>query len=208
MKRSYNQNCALAHALDVVGERWTLLIVRELLLGPRRYGELLDNLVGLGTNLLAQRLKEMKTAGLIDKHQGRYRLTSLGRSLEPAIQELVRFGLSLGFDDDERRVSRPEWDVVALKALYRPERDDGLSGRYVIELNGYPVHIEARDGRVDADPGDSDQASVRVALSKDVARRLANGESTFKTAADRGDLTIKGGRQEARKLLRAFSIVD
>lgn len=208
MKRSYNQNCALAHALDVVGERWTLLIARELLLGPRRYGELLDNLVGLGTNLLAQRLKEMKTAGLIDKHQGRYRLTSLGRSLEPAIQELVRFGLSLGFDDDERRVSRPEWDVVALKALYRPERDDGLSGRYVIELNGYPVHIEARDGRVDTGPGDSDQASVRVALSKDVARRLANGESTFKTAADRGDLTIKGGRQEARKLLRAFSIVD
>lgn len=208
MKRSYNQNCALAHALDVVGERWTLLIVRELLLGPRRYGELLDNLVGLGTNLLAQRLREMKASGLITKHQGHYQLTDLGWSLEPVIQELVRFGLHLGIDDDDQRVTRPEWDVVALKSLYRTERDDGLSGRYVIELNDYPIYIEVHNGRVDTSPGDSDQASVRVALSKDAARRLANGEVTFKTAADHGDLTIQGGRQEARKLLRAFSIVE
>ena len=78
MKRSYKQNCALAHAMDVVGERWTLLIVRELLVGPRRYGELLNNLSGIGTNLLADRLKELEAAELIAKEGSRYLLTENG----------------------------------------------------------------------------------------------------------------------------------
>ena len=81
-KRSYQQNCALAYALDLLGERWTLLIVRELLIGPRRYGELLDNLTGIGTNLLADRLRELQAQGLIEKHGQRYELSEPGRLIE------------------------------------------------------------------------------------------------------------------------------
>src|SRR5712691_3728539 len=98
-RRSYNQYCALARALDVVGERWTLLLVRELLLGPRRYKDLLDGLPGIGTNLLADRLKHLEDAGMIRRvvlpppaGSAVYELTELGRRLEPAVFELGRWG--------------------------------------------------------------------------------------------------------------------
>jgi len=99
VKRTYQQHCGLARALDVVGERWTLLIVRELLLGPRRYGDLLDTLEGITTNLLAKRLKEMTETGLLEKRHAEppvagelYTLTEAGAALEPAIMELGRWG--------------------------------------------------------------------------------------------------------------------
>ena len=94
-RRSYDQYCGLARALDVLGERWTLLIVRNLLLGPQRYSELLRGLPGITTNLLAKRLQEMEAEGIIDRAGGgndAYRLTEVGRSLEPAIHALGRWG--------------------------------------------------------------------------------------------------------------------
>jgi len=94
--RCYHQFCGLARALDRVGERWTLLIVRDLLLGPRRYGQLLESLQGLTTNLLAKRLKDLQRWGLIERQGSgsatRYRLTPDGAALEPAIMELARWG--------------------------------------------------------------------------------------------------------------------
>src|SRR3954452_20364550 len=99
MKRSYKQFCGLAKALDIVGERWTLLVVRNLLLGPQRYSDLLRELPGITTNLLAKRLQEMEARGVIEKTAGpptgpaqAYRLTSLGLALEPAIHALGRWG--------------------------------------------------------------------------------------------------------------------
>src|SRR5215831_6402600 len=98
-RRSYDQYCGVARSLDVVGERWTLLIVRNLLLGPRRYSDLLAELPGITTNLLAKRLKEMESAGLIEKHDQRrpggavvYALTATGAALEPVVMELGRWG--------------------------------------------------------------------------------------------------------------------
>src|SRR6187399_564519 len=98
-RRNYRQFCGLARALDRLGERWTLLIVRNLLLGPRRYSDLLAELPGLTTNLLAERLKGMEASGLVVRRAlggaGRsavYELTPLGAALEPAIMELGRWG--------------------------------------------------------------------------------------------------------------------
>ena len=96
-KRSYDQFCSLARALDRLGERWTLLIVRNLLLGPRRYSDLLGELPGITTNLLAARLKGMESGGLVARRQAAvgttvYELTPLGAALEPAIMELGRWG--------------------------------------------------------------------------------------------------------------------
>ncbi len=94
--RCYHQHCGLARALDRIGERWTLLIVRDLLLGPRRYSQLLDSLLGITTNLLAKRLKSMQEAGVIERSgrgpATRYRLTEVGAALEPAVLELARWG--------------------------------------------------------------------------------------------------------------------
>lgn len=208
MKRSYQQNCALAHALDLVGERWTLLIVRELLIGARRYGELLDNLKGIGTNLLADRLREMDARGLIEKQGQRYALTDRGRQLEPVVFELIRFGLTLAVDDSDQRLTRPEWDVVALSSLYRPVGDDGLIGRYVIELNDAPFRIEgAGKDRVRVTAEDCDDADVRVTLSKSLARELGSGAKTFVDATKDGSLEVRGNKNEARRLLKSFGFL-
>src|SRR4030088_661030 len=99
-KRSYGQFEGLAPALDSIGERWTLLLIRDLLLGPRRYKDLLEGLPGIGTNLLARRLKELQAVGVIDRRpppapagSAVYELTERGRCLEPALIALAGWGL-------------------------------------------------------------------------------------------------------------------
>ncbi len=129
-RRSYHQFCGLAKALDVVGERWTLLIVRNLLLGPLRYSDLLHGLPGLTTNLLAKRLKEMAEQNLIEKTRTApsersfvYRLTPLGRGLEPVVHALGRWGqhrMDAQNPDDARNL---EWLFVSLGRRYRGTAD-------------------------------------------------------------------------------------
>src|SRR5437868_15257828 len=89
-RRSYRQFCGLAKALDVVGERWTLLVIRNLLLGPQRYSELIRGLLGITTNLLAKRLKEMEELALIERRpcSQDYQLTAFGAWLAPAVHAL------------------------------------------------------------------------------------------------------------------------
>jgi len=210
MKRSYKQNCALAHAMDVVGERWTLLIVRELLVGPRRYGELLNNLSGIGTNLLADRLKELEAAELIAKEGSRYLLTENGRQLESVVNDLVRFGLSLGIEDMDERLTRPEWDVVALRAIYDEDKGRNLLGRYVLVLNGEPFRIEKGDSvrqPLTIAGGDSPEYTARVSLTKPIARRLADGRLDVNAAISSGEVEVQGSAREAKRLLSSFGML-
>jgi DNA-binding HxlR family transcriptional regulator len=125
-KRSYRQFCSAARALDVVGERWTLLVVRSLLLGPRRYTDLLEELPGITTNLLAKRLKEMSAAGLIQREvlaaptrAEVYSLTARGQALEPILIELGRWGRGLMNQPPRRgETVNPGWTLLSLKTLY------------------------------------------------------------------------------------------
>ena len=100
--KPYDQYCPIAHSLGLVGERWTLLVVRELLHGPKRYTDLADNLPGIGTNILALRLKELEGGGIVEKKKlpppfasTVYELTPAGRELRPVLHELARFGARL-----------------------------------------------------------------------------------------------------------------
>ena len=102
MSRRYDQYCPVACTLSLVGERWALLVVRELLHGPKRYTDLLEHLPGIGTNILAARLKELEAAGLVEKRKlpppaasTVYELTPSGRELRPVLYELARFGARL-----------------------------------------------------------------------------------------------------------------
>src|SRR5947209_6790027 len=115
-KRSYNQYCAVARALDVIGERWTLLIVRELLTGPKRFKDLLEGLCGIGTNLLAARLKDLEGQGVVWRTSlpppagsKVYELTELGRSLEPVVVALSRWGLKLLDAPSEEEDLKAAW---------------------------------------------------------------------------------------------------
>ncbi|WP_433337857.1 winged helix-turn-helix transcriptional regulator [Spirillospora sp. CA-294931] len=123
MSRSYGQYCGLARALDVVGDRWNLLIVRQLLMGPARYRELLDGLPGVATNLLADRLRDLETAGVVERRlagEGNaivYALTPWGAGLRQPIEGLIRWSTPLMVRGAEGDVFHAEWFAVALPAL-------------------------------------------------------------------------------------------
>jgi DNA-binding HxlR family transcriptional regulator len=124
--RSYGQFCGLARALDAVGDRWSLLIVRELLLGPMRYGELAASLGGIATNLLADRLRSLEACGVIERRPGKtsgvvYALTPWGSELREPIDALIRWSAPLMATGPGGDPMRPQWLALALPAL--------LSGR-------------------------------------------------------------------------------
>lgn len=123
--RSYGQFCGLARALDTIGDRWSLLIVRELLLGPMRYSELVASLGGIATNLLAGRLRSLESSGVIERRLGEtgavYALTPWGTQLREAIEGLVRWSTPLMVSGRDGDSFQPGWLAVALPAL--------LSGR-------------------------------------------------------------------------------
>jgi DNA-binding HxlR family transcriptional regulator len=127
-KRSYGQYCGLARALDVVGARWSLLIVRELLVGPARYGELLAGLPGIATNLLASRLKELEEVGVVQRtldtasNGVAYILTPWGRELRDTVASLVRWSTPLMISGPQGDTFQGRWLVVALDALLRDRR--------------------------------------------------------------------------------------
>ncbi|MEM7142225.1 MAG: helix-turn-helix domain-containing protein [Actinomycetota bacterium] len=149
-KRDYKQFCPTARALNVVGERWTLLIVRDLFVAPRRYSEIKRGMPGMASNLLAQRLTEMEEVGIIEKRRvdgakphDVYALTDRGRELEPIIVDLARFGIPfLGMPTDEEPML-DERVPLALRALMLDQEmpDDALAMRFEIAEGRYLVDI-------------------------------------------------------------------
>src|SRR3712207_6196525 len=131
-KREYGQHCGLARALDVVGERWTLLIVRDLAIAPRRFGELLEGLPGLGTSLLSERLRSMEADGIVRRAAAAspgggvvYELTERGDDLARAMAPLALWGASY-LDLNDPAAFRPEWLLFALRARFRADRAKGV----------------------------------------------------------------------------------
>lgn len=130
MKRTYRQNCALALSSDILGERWTLLIIRELLIQPCRFKDLNSVLVGMGTNLLTNRLKELEAFGLIERQtkddkRSPYQLSPRGLEVEPIVLAMIRWGrgqlVEVKVGEDEF-THQDHWDLLAMKALFNPEQ--------------------------------------------------------------------------------------
>ena len=152
-KRSYDQYCTVARALDVVGERWTLLLVRELLTGPKRFKDLLGGLPGIGTNLLAARLKALEGEGIVRRASlpppagsNVYELTETGRSLEPVIVELSRWGADLLGAPREGEDLRAGWAAVAVRSAVKPSVEGGSAGTYGFRIDGEAFHLRRADG--------------------------------------------------------------
>jgi DNA-binding HxlR family transcriptional regulator len=206
-RRSYDQYCGLARALDVLGERWTLLIVRNLLLGPQRYSDLLRGLPGITTNLLAKRLQEMEAEGLIERGESTsdataYRLTGTGRDLEPAIHALGRWGW--------RRMGKPtgrdrrsiDWLLVALRRRYRG--DATLSAE--LEADGNAYHIVLRGDRAEIGRGRVPAPDLRVrGKGTEIARLFLDGLPKDLEATS---LEVDGNARDLRILLSAFERGD
>lgn len=209
MAKSYGQFCGLARALDHVGNRWTLLVVRELLLGEATYGALLGGLSGVPSNLLADRLRELEADGLVmrvvdqdDRRRVIYRLTPLGQGLEPVILELIRWGahwMRAGVGDD---CFDPRWAVLALRALLDGRRP-GTGGTLELRLEGGPLTLVSTAGApLRIEGGASvDDPDATVDGPAAVLLGVAAGEIAIGSATRRG-VRIRGDRKLVRAVLQ------
>ncbi len=200
MPRNYRQFCALARALDVVGERWTLLIVRELILGPRRYGDLLDALPGIGTNLLADRLEAMRIADICSRTGRLYDLTDHGRDLKPAVLALARWGMSPMAEPIAGERMRPDWYAVAMLAAHQPTGGRQRSETYEFDVDGCRFHLSVGEASPRARRGPGDRPAFQ--LRADLADFLAIATRT--TPLSRAD--ISGDARASQRWLDAFAL--
>jgi len=212
-KRSYGQHCTVARALDVVGERWTLLLVRELSTGPKRFKDLLEGLPGIGTNLLARRLKALEAEDIVRRTtlpppagSNVYALTELGRELEPVIVALSRWGAKLLDAPREGDELRAAWAAVAIRSVLGAGGD--RSGTYEFRIDGEAFHLRVVDGkegkRVEARQGSAPDPDLVVAGDAETLLAVASGRFSPEEAVQSGALRTEGEREEDREALLAW----
>lgn len=198
-RRSYGQYCGLARALDVVGNRWSLLIVRELLRGPARYGQLQAGLPGISTNLLAERLRELEEAGVVqrqldtDSNGVAYALTPWGSELRGPIAALVNWSTPLMVSGPRDDSFRPHWLVVALESLLDGQRTE-VPATAGVEVAGttLTVRVDETGTHVALDADEQPETVLRAEPL--VVLGLASGMLTVEQAISAGDL--RGDKQD------------
>jgi DNA-binding HxlR family transcriptional regulator len=159
--RSYNQYCGLAYALDIVGERWTILMIRELIAGPRRFTDLLAGLPGISTNLLAERLKRLEQQGLIVRRvlpppaaSTVYELTELGQSLETSLLELGKWGSQFVPPSAEGAALLNVGSyALTLKTFFRPELAQGIDETYELRIDDEVMQVRISGGEIEVKQG-------------------------------------------------------
>jgi DNA-binding HxlR family transcriptional regulator len=168
--RTYAEYCSLAKSLDVVGDRWTLLIVRELTLrGACRYTDLRNGLPGIATNLLADRLRELEQAGVVQREDAPapiattlFHLTPRGEELRPVLEHLVRWGIPLMSDQSPGDAVRSHWFAWALELMLIDHQPDAPSVTIALQTGDRPIVLEAGGGSVHARLGTDEEADVTL----------------------------------------------
>src|SRR4051812_34104083 len=167
-KRTYGDRCGIARALDLVGERWALLVVRELLLGPKRFTDLRAGLPHLSPDVLAQRLRELEAGGIVRRRtlappagSRVYELTERGQELEPVVLALGRWGSVAPFPPGEADFGVDAF-VLALKTLFDPAAADGLRGRYVLRLGEQSFRAEVADSALSVARGAAEEPEAVI----------------------------------------------
>jgi DNA-binding HxlR family transcriptional regulator len=204
--KRYGQRCPLARALDIVGERWSLLVVRELNLGPRRYSDLLDGLPGIPTNLLATRLKNLQAAGIITKRTlppptvvTVYELTEAGTALRGVLHELGRWGRRYGAAPSDVDTVRPSW--VLLSAAGRPTALP--SGRTCeLRVGAEFFNLSAGEYGLSVRGGPAHAADATVTLSAETLYRLMAGRTAAAAVAQQS--AINGRAEIAQRALESL----
>jgi DNA-binding HxlR family transcriptional regulator len=181
MSRDYGQYCGLARALDIVGNRWNLLIVRELLMGPARYGQLRDGLPGIATNLLTDRLRELETADVVERRLSddggaiTYVLTRWGAELREPIDGLIRWSTPLMIRGPEGDEFRPEWLLLALPALFAGRVPTEQSATVGIAVDGGMIQLRATSSGIDVGMPDGSELDAVLTTEAPIALGLATG---------------------------------
>ncbi|MDY6997124.1 MAG: winged helix-turn-helix transcriptional regulator [Actinomycetota bacterium] len=202
-RKTYGQFCGLAHALDVVGERWTLLIVRELSSGPKRYTDLADALPGIGTSLLATRVRQLEADGVIARRLAPgqpgsavvYELSDAGHELALALIPLATWGARHQMSDADIRCEsfRAEWLLSFLAAEFRDDAPAGVEAVYEFHIGDSAACLHLHSGKVAVTPGPCPSTpDVTIRASAPTIAALSGGKTTLAEARRSGDLEVAG----------------
>jgi DNA-binding HxlR family transcriptional regulator len=211
-KRTYGDRCGIARALDLVGERWALLVVRELLLGPKRFTDLRGGLPHVSPDVLAQRLRELEAAEIV--RRGKlpppagsriYELTERGHELEPVVLELGRFGSVAPLPPVEAQIGVDAL-AIALKTLFAPSATDGLPATYELHLGEDRFRVQVVGGRLDIARGSAEAPDATIETDPGTLANVLWHGGKVGQARRSGDLTISGNEEAAKRFLGLFPL--
>lgn len=212
-KRDYGQFCGLAGALNVVGERWTLLIIRELLINDARFNEVMDNLPGIGPNLLSERLRALVEHGVVeqlpvpgDARGKQYRLTELGQQLRAPVLALASWGLNFLSEDDSAGVVRAEWGFLAVQSMIKTSEIPPGDQTYEFRIGEHPFSIVVRDGAVRFERGAAPTPDLTITTDPDTFIRIGARMLTPFEAMANGQMKVEGDPETIHRCVRMFGL--
>jgi len=209
--RNYGQACSVAHFLDRLGSRWFLLIVRDLLIGPRRFTQLLEGLPGIGTNRLTDRLAELQNLDVIRKTESTtdnlvvYELTEKGLALEPVILSMARWGLQYLHEDTQDQLSRPDLLAVAFRAVFNAARAKGIREAYEFHIDQTVFHIEIDDGKMSSGLGAAAEPAFIFRADTETFDQIAGGKLDANDARRRRLIDVIGDLTAYNRFLGIFA---
>ncbi len=212
--RTYCDGCAAAHALDIIGERWALLVVRELLLGPKRFTDLRAGLPGVSPNVLAQRLRELERAGVLRRRKlpppaasKVYELTEWGMELEPVIVRLGRWGA--------RSPSKPrdaalgvDSLVLSFRTMFAPHAAEGLRASYELRLGEDVFVAVVDDGRFEIARGSAEKPDATIETDAATLAALVYEGRDLAEALRAGEVKIEGDEAAVERFVRLFPLPE
>jgi DNA-binding HxlR family transcriptional regulator len=202
--RSYGDSCAIARGLDVVGERWALLVVRELLFTPRRFSDLRHALPNVSSNLLADRLRELEQNGVIRRTATpAYELTDRGRKLEPVLLALSDWGMEAPHPTQPSTLSATSV-LLFLRGAARPD-PAAPPETYRLELGGQAWTLRLTSGHAEVEAGEPSAAAVSLRAEPAALSALLADPATLPTACADGSITVVGDMSAISRLLHAVT---
>ena len=210
--RTYSEACAAAHALDLIGERWALLVVRELLLGPKRFTDLRAGLPHASPNVLAQRLRELERAGIVRRSKlpppaasRVYELTEWGKELEEVILSLGRWGARSACRPREARLGVDSF-ILSLRTMFDAEAAEGLKALYELRFGEDRFYAEVSDGRFEVERGGAGQPDAIIEGDPATLAALVYEGRSLEEALRSGEIKIEGEREAVERFLGLFPL--
>lgn len=213
-KRSYGEACRFAYALDLVGERWALLVVRELLLGPKRFTDLRAGLPHASPNILSGRLRELEQAGVVHRRKlpppagsWVYELTEWGGELEPIVTQLGAWGARSPVPPESREIGADS-TVLALRSLFDAEAAGKLDASYELRLGEDRFHVDIAAGELELGRGPVAEPAAAIETDPGTLAALLTGQLPLDEALQSDAATIEGSKREAQRFLRLFPMPE
>ena len=211
LSHRYPQYCALARTLDVAGDRWTLLIVRELAPGPRRFTDLVDGLPEISRKLLTERLRALERDGLVARRElpppaarQVYELTDDGRDLAHAMAPLMAWGVRRLGEREPTESFRARWPAVGMAALADREAAKGVSETYQYVVGPSAFHLTVDDGAIQLHDGRAEDPTVTLTTDEETWADIGSGKISFSAARAAGALSVAGDPQAAKRMRKIF----